>query len=700
MIELRTLGGLDLRSADGAELRSILVQPRRVALLAYLALELPRGFHRRDKLLPLFWAELDAEHARGALRNALHYLRRSLGEGVLLRRGDDEVGLDAKALWCDAAAFEAALAQGRAAEALELYRGHLLQGFFVSDAPGFERWLEGARTRLRERAAQAAWTLADAEEASGNGLGAAQWARSAVAFLPFDESAIRRLIELLDRRGDRAGAIRAYEEWSRQLAEAFDLEPSPETRAVAEGIRARARPAPPAPALLGLGLAGSEPAPRAERGPAPRPRRLLDTLRRVAAGSDPPPTTILLVEEDPETVHLLDAKLAAPGRTLLHASTAAQAQEVLSAQNVSLILLDLVLPDTDGRNLLMRLRERPGTAATPILVLSVKAGGQTQTECFALGADGFFEKPFDPEALAAAVSARLLRPALYDPQLDPVTGLPNRAGLVQAFRRLRTTSEGSGLFSLALLELQATGGQPYSALSDDVVRHAAETLAHHVGSRELVGRWAGAEFVVLFPGLNPARAVLKLKEALHGLQAEAVPGPDTRPLELTFSAGVALAAGSTNLQDAVTDADYLLYLAKTTGHGQIFSAESRITPPRRKIILAEYDELTAKAVGYRLAREGFEVDRYGDGAAALAAALEGTAALVILDVQMPGLDGFQVLERLRRIADPRLPVVMLTALGSEEHILRGFELGADDYIVKPFSPVELVARVHRLLKNR
>ena len=79
MIQLRLLGGVDLVDPDGrGELRSVLVQPKRLALLVYLALAGDRRFRRRDTLVALFWPELDAEHARGALRQSLRFLRGEL----------------------------------------------------------------------------------------------------------------------------------------------------------------------------------------------------------------------------------------------------------------------------------------------------------------------------------------------------------------------------------------------------------------------------------------------------------------------------------------------------------------------------------------------------------------------------------------------------------------------------------------------
>src|SRR2546425_1085369 len=112
MIEFRLLGILHLTDAEGREVTSLLTRSRRLALLAYLAAARPRGLHRRDTLLALFWPELDVEHARAALRQALYVLRDSLGALAIVTRGDEEIGLDFNHLWCDVAAFEDAVAAG------------------------------------------------------------------------------------------------------------------------------------------------------------------------------------------------------------------------------------------------------------------------------------------------------------------------------------------------------------------------------------------------------------------------------------------------------------------------------------------------------------------------------------------------------------------------------------------------------------
>src|SRR2546427_3298501 len=180
MIEFRLLGTLHLTAREGREVTSLLTRPRRLGLPAYLAAARPRGLHRRDTLLALFWPELDVEHARAALRQALYVLRDSLGALAIVTRGDEEIGLDFNHLWCDVAAFEDAVAAGQLPEALELYRGNLLEGFFIPGAADFERWLETERTRVGQAAAQGARRPPAESEGEGGGPRATRGGPAAV----------------------------------------------------------------------------------------------------------------------------------------------------------------------------------------------------------------------------------------------------------------------------------------------------------------------------------------------------------------------------------------------------------------------------------------------------------------------------------------------------------------------------------------
>ncbi|MBX6365745.1 MAG: hypothetical protein IRZ00_18000, partial [Gemmatimonadetes bacterium] len=294
MIHIRTLGTAEVQDEEGSEIRSVLTGSKRLALFTYLVLARPRGFHRRDKLLGVFWPELDSERGRRALSQAVHLLRRSFGREVIESRGD-ELGIVAGAVWCDAVAFEAALEAGDPERALALYGGELLPGLFVPEAPDFERWLEAERSRLAGLASGAARDLIERAAAAGD-LGAAEtWARRALDLSAYDEAALVGLMRTLHRAGDRAAAIRAYEDFARRMREDLGLEPSPETQAVLEEVRSAPppRPAPvpsrdaALPAGAGAGGGTIAPAPPAGAGPAPAPGSVGPDAAALPGGEGP-----------------------------------------------------------------------------------------------------------------------------------------------------------------------------------------------------------------------------------------------------------------------------------------------------------------------------------------------------------------------------------------------------------------------------
>lgn len=118
-----------------------------------------------------------------------------------------------------------------------------------------------------------------------------------------------------------------------------------------------------------------------------------------------------------------------------------------------------------------------------------------------------------------------------------------------------------------------------------------------------------------------------------------------------------------------------------------------------RILVVEDDPQISRIVQAKLRNSGYEVIAAADGGAGLSAVQEHKPDLVLLDVMMPVMDGYQVLRWIRSMPEfARLPVIMLTAKGQERDILSGFKEGATDYIVKPFSPSEVVARVQRALQ--
>jgi DNA-binding response OmpR family regulator len=116
-----------------------------------------------------------------------------------------------------------------------------------------------------------------------------------------------------------------------------------------------------------------------------------------------------------------------------------------------------------------------------------------------------------------------------------------------------------------------------------------------------------------------------------------------------------------------------------------------------KVLIVDDDRVLADVLAFTMRRAGFEVVQAADGEAALQRWTEEQPDLIVLDVNLPKLDGFAVCRHIREQADT--PILMLTVRGEEDDIVHGLELGADDYITKPFSPRQLVARAQAVLRR-
>lgn len=415
---------------------------------------------------------------------------------------------------------------------------------------------------------------------------------------------------------------------------------------------------------------------------------------------------VLVVEDNATVATALLAYLKEDGRTLYLAASAAKAEQVLASHLIDLVILDLILPDRDGRDLLLQLREDPRTAGVPVIVLSARAGAVTRAECLAVGADAFLEKPADPERLRREVALHLSEHRREaDARLDRATGLLNRAGLSEAYRALRSRSgKVEGPLAVALLVVEPLE-QVVSTLgrdaADGLVRAVAEHVRSALGQRDDIGRWGDAELLALLPGTSAPDARHLLEE---GLTRVATGGTldehRAAGVELGFWAGVGVADTGTELRDVAFAAEQSMQRARREGARLTFAPESATPAKPPVVLLVEDDRVTATLIQHRLVREGFEVMDFLNGEDAFRWAAEAPFDLAILDVKVPGMDGFEILERVRAI--PRLadvPIIMLTGLGSEADVVRGLELGANDYMLKPFSPAELLARVRRLAEE-
>jgi len=237
---LVTFGGLAIRS--GGRLADAPAQPRRLALVALLAASGERGVSR-ETVLACLWAGTDAEPARSALSQALYALRRDLGREDLIL-GSSTLHLNPSALPSDVARFRDALAAGRLAEAADAYTGPFLDGFFLNDAPEFERWAERERTRLFRECADALEQLATRAAAGHDGTASREWWKRRAAMDPTDGHVVAGCMSALADHGDLRGAIRQSRIHEAAMAE-LGLPADPAVPRLAAQIRSTSRAAAP-----------------------------------------------------------------------------------------------------------------------------------------------------------------------------------------------------------------------------------------------------------------------------------------------------------------------------------------------------------------------------------------------------------------------------------------------------------------------
>ena len=242
MIRLQVLGTLRVEGTDPAVADELLAQPKALALLLFLALARPAGLQQRDRLVGLFWPEVDQDRARTALRGTLHRLRQLLGEDAIESRGSESVALAPGRVTCDALEFIEALAKDRLRSAVNLYQGELLPSFFLPGSDEFERWLEAERAYYAERFIQCAWQLVEQYEQDSQATSATHLARVVARIASTDERMVRRVITKLYELHDRAGAIEVYSRFATRLRKEYNVEPSAETVRLVERIRSGDRP--------------------------------------------------------------------------------------------------------------------------------------------------------------------------------------------------------------------------------------------------------------------------------------------------------------------------------------------------------------------------------------------------------------------------------------------------------------------------
>lgn len=446
-----------------------------------------------------------------------------------------------------------------------------------------------------------------------------------------------------------------------------------------------------------------------EHAPAPRLKdlalRMLALLREAAALQRPDPA-VLIVGGDSACFDQVAAALASLQHPVVHAPSGADAQRMLRERPVVCVVLNVVLPDVDGRTLLTQLRENSTTASIPVLLLAERIDETLREDSQMHAADAHLEQPRDIAAIAEWVQSRLRRApeTAKSARRDLLTGLLNRAAFRESFERIAQESaqarEPLAIATISVDSSRAVLSGLDAEAREDILQSFGLLLSKSLRATDVVARWGLYEFTALFPGEDHAGGLRAIEKVIEKLQGQTFSAGGGAPISIAISAGVAVVAVGESLDDAMTETERYVYQASSRGGNLVMSGEAHTPAVRRpRALLLVRDAVTTHVLQQLLEKDHFQVaalDHWDPDATEEIA--KQRQHLVVIDETLPpsgGLEALQALRGNRRIS--RTPIIMLVASGSEAIVTRALELGANDYIVRPFSPSAFIGRTHRLL---
>lgn len=290
--------------------------------------------------------------------------------------------------------------------------------------------------------------------------------------------------------------------------------------------------------------------------------------------------------------------------------------------------------------------------------------------------------------------------------LDSLTGLPTPLGgrlrfeqLQELFTRMKDPFCFAVLDLPHLPEIEKREG-PY--LASEWLRSFAHSMQSYLRGTDILCRWQPNKFVLMLPYTSLKGSLIALERCQQRLSKDNPITTDSNDDVPLFQAGVITVQNGMLYEEALLKSYQHLKYADKSGEasGIYFDPKEVEAGQNSHILLLDDDPVVQEMLRYIFSREGYQVTQMTNGSNIIEMLEKESVSLIILDVKMPGIDGFEVLEMIRsRRKYDSLPIVMLTSLKSEADIAKGFDLGADDYLYKPFSPSELVIRTRRFLKK-
>jgi two-component system chemotaxis response regulator CheY len=297
---------------------------------------------------------------------------------------------------------------------------------------------------------------------------------------------------------------------------------------------------------------------------------------------------VLIADDDALVRQILQGHLTARGHEPVFASHGLEAWELLQNEHIRMVIVDWMMPEVDGPELIRRIRNAAWPAYTYIILLTAKSGRNDIVEGLNMGADDFVTKPFRLEELLArmGVGARILQleerlsaSVAREEALaiqDSLTGLPNRRGLRgRAQAELSRAEREKGSVCVIMMDLdhfKEVNDQFGHAAGDQALRRVAEVLQENRRDYDFTGRWGGEEFLVILPGTSLAQACVvgeRIRAAIQSIEFRVGSGDAVRLHASLGAAEACPAARPIGLDELLERADHAMYRAKREGGNRI-----------------------------------------------------------------------------------------------------------------------------------
>ncbi len=429
--------------------------------------------------------------------------------------------------------------------------------------------------------------------------------------------------------------------------------------------------------------------------------KFINELESVLGEQEVQKPTILIIDDDDLTTELVKTVLAPEGYRVIVAESSHKAHLKLAENRIDMVIMDIVLPDADGRSLMEDLKSQKDTLGIPVLVLSEETNPSVQKECLEIGAREFIVKPFEINRLVESVQEHF--PAERETNEHLFSGTISKNGMIKKFKIEKTRASKNSYYSLAIIKIDNFQSIKYEygqKVANQILNQYAEWIDQRINIKKYICQWYTDEFVLFLPQCKEEGVGQKIKGLLDFIKDHQSKFEDVK-LENTFSAGCRQFDYDSYIEDAYVSVVNIVNEAEKHGGSQILCSHKCGPLPIHQVLLAEEDQIVSSLIIHRLERENYKVEHIKSGPEVLEKLRANPSfSIVILDVKLPEMGGFEIIEKIRN--DPRtknIPVIILTAMGKEHDVIHGLEIGANDYMLKPFSPRELLARVQRFVRQ-